>query len=149
MGRHHKEVALMNRSRFRSSVLFLLLASALLLVACGSSDGLPPSDVDADQVEIVRGVPDRGRNPAVVAIDIAGIGLCTGALVVPRVVLTARHCVSSTTEQVECPSSRPQVTADRAPSSLKILVGDDTLTASVEAAGREALTPSGDSLCGE
>ena len=54
--------------------------------------------VEVDAVEIVHGVPDHGRDPAVVAIDVGGEGLCTGTLIAPDVVLTARHCVSVTSE---------------------------------------------------
>src|SRR5436190_21433416 len=50
--------------------------------------GTPPPT--ADRVEIIKGVPDRGRDPSVVAIDIGGEGFCSGALVSPRLVLTAR-----------------------------------------------------------
>src|SRR5207302_648749 len=80
----------------------------LLAVACGSdpkeavgtaSSAAAPSGssaasaggVGADQVEIVSGVPDRGRDPAVIAIDVAGEGLCSGTLIASQIVLTARH----------------------------------------------------------
>ena len=142
----------MNRSKMLSCALpIALLISAMLAPACASNDGstVPTADVNADQVEIVRGVPDRGRNPAVIAIDIGEVALCSGALVAPNVVLTARHCVSKTTESVQCPATSKQIISDRAPSSLKILVGDDIATAKAEALGKEVLTPESTTLCGD
>ena len=142
----------MNRFKMLSRALpVAVIFAATLASACASNDGAvaPTPDVNADQVEIVGGVPDRGRNPAVIAIDIGEVALCSGALVAPNVVLTARHCVSKTTESVQCPApaGTRQVTSDRAPSSLKILVGDDVSTAKAEALGKQVLTPDSDELC--
>jgi secreted trypsin-like serine protease len=134
---------------------------AALLCACGSVPDRPSATrttsadagvdaalvASADEVEIVTGVPDRNRDPAVVAIDIAGVGLCTGALVSSRLVLTARHCVSRTVESVGCPASGAQIRGDRAASSFAILVGDDVLTARVAAHGAELVTAGGVTLC--
>jgi hypothetical protein len=103
--------------------------------------------ISADRVEIVQGVPDRGRDPAVVAIDVGGEGLCSGALVSPRLVLTARHCVSKTTATVECPASGVQIRADRRPNELAIMVGEDVASARRVARGVTVITPSGVTLC--
>ena len=131
--------------------------TAIALVACGAeapdptssapSGGLTPTPVTADEVEVVQGIPDRDRDPAVVAIDIADSALCTGALVAPNVVLTARHCVARTVEQIECPAKSPQVGEQRSPQSLHILVGDDAQVAREVARGRAIVTPKGWSLC--
>jgi V8-like Glu-specific endopeptidase len=101
----------------------------------------------ADRVEIVNGVADRGRDPAVVAIAIGDEGLCSGTLVSPRLVLTARHCVSRTTESVACPSHETQVFEDRAPGELEILVGEDAVSARPVARGIALVTPNTDRLC--
>ncbi len=142
----------------RAIVVPTLLSSLLVaLAACSSSPEssasspqppVPGADaVSVDQVEIVRGVPDRGRDPAVVAIDVGEEGLCSGALIAANVVLTARHCVARTTEQINCPASLPQVGAERSASSLQILVGDEVGLGRVVARGKEILAPKGWSLC--
>ena len=127
-------------------------ACAVAACAGASPDDAASSiadDVSTGSVEVVHGVADRNRDPAVVAIDIAGEALCTGSLIAPNVVLTARHCVSETTEQVACPARSPQIQGNRAPSTLTILGGDDAESARELAKGKAIVTPSSDELCNE
>jgi len=127
-----------------------LIAVSLVgsIAACSSPSPTPSGDVAADQVEVVRGVPDHGGDPAVVAIDIGESALCTGTLVAPNVVLTARHCVSVTSEQVSCPAHGSQISGQRRPESIRILTGNDLHTAASRARGKQIVVPPGDVLCG-
>ena len=73
-----------------------LVTSCLLVLSCG-----PALELDAPQTQraaVLGGSPDAGAGQAV-AIVISpelptGVGFCTGFLVAPNVVMTARHCVS-------------------------------------------------------
>jgi hypothetical protein len=133
-----------------------LSLSALALVltgagaACTSKAPAPTvssAKLEVDQTEIVSGTADSGRDPAVVALDIGADSLCSGTLIAPDVVLTARHCVSFTPDTIVCPASGAQVTGERPPSSLRVLSGDDVRTAQEVARGAAVLVPPGDAIC--
>lgn len=145
------------------TLLKLGVAGALsFATACSSStDASSPDAPAAEQPDdtpqvsvdqaIVHGAPDRGRHPAVLALlaqDALGTTLCTGALVAPDLVLTARHCVSYLrSEAVRCPSTSAQISGDRPPASILVLRGDDARTAQPIAKGAEILAPKGKVLC--
>ena len=120
-----------------------------LVVACATGsvpDG--PATIRVDQPTVVIGAEDSGRDPAVVALVGDEGESCSGTLVAPDVVLTARHCVSLTAAPFTCPASSAQITGERPPASLRVLVGDSLATAWEAARGRVVYTPDTDRLCG-
>ncbi len=81
--------------------LSLLALALLLLPACSSPAESDTSEPDA----IIRGTVARPSRNGVVYIQIDG-GICTGSLIAPNLVMTARHCVSQVTDdQAECSPS--------------------------------------------
>jgi hypothetical protein len=122
------------------------------LLSCSAEEGPPetrrPRAIDVNSLEVVRGVPDRGRTPQVVALDIGGEGLCSGVIVDSRVVLTARHCVSETETHPQCPSQQRQIYRDRNPATLRVFVGDDIGQARFVARGVTIVAPPSPDLCG-
>lgn len=96
----------------------LIIACTLHAVACAAeADPLPQApNYSADFAPLVAGVADRGRDPSIVALVSDG-GECSGVLVAPDIVLTARHCLAAD----------PNRCAPRArePSRVDVWTGED------------------------
>jgi protease YdgD len=126
--------------------VFALVFSVACSGEVASSDAVSGAPT-ADEVAPPHGVPDRGVDPAVVAIDIGGRVLCTGTLVAPDVVLTAYRCVALAATQKHCPQNGPSASAGLASASIHILVGDQIATAQERARGLDVVVSGGDSPC--
>jgi hypothetical protein len=87
-------------------------------------------------------------DPSVVALVVGDEGVCSGVLIAPDVALTARHCTSIIAPDTSCPAKAPQVLAERDPATLRVLQGDDVITAVTVAQGLDLFVPSTDVLCG-
>jgi hypothetical protein len=124
------------------------------LLFVGACSGDPAAGIgassrpSADLAVPVTGVPDRGDEPAVVAVDVAGAKLCSGSLLAPDVVLTARRCVSEMLPESECPVRTRPAVATRSNDSIRILVGEDVVTAAERARSRGLVLPPGNEACG-
>lgn len=96
----------------RSALLrFVAAASpALFLAASGcapSGEPDPAEEIGIYQQPIKGGYEDP-NDTAVVGIYDASIGAeCSGSLIAPNVVMTARHCVSNTPESIACGDATP------------------------------------------
>src|SRR4051812_26721045 len=113
-----------------SSVVFSLLFS-FLAVGCAPDGRFQPS---AAESAIINGVASGPEDDAAVAIGLFStsgnlMGACSGVLVAPNLVLTARHCVSRVSEEgIACTESGESlgggdVMTDYLPSQLGILIG--------------------------
>ncbi len=138
------------RAAMRLLPLLVLVCLACAWVACASA---PPSPFSTAPPTIdvafpLRGVPDRGADPAVVLLDLGGQGTCAGALVEADVVLTARRCLALAGADAPCSTTAKQVTSTRDLTTVRVLVGDGVASGVERARGRAALVPDGGALCG-
>jgi hypothetical protein len=97
------------------------LSALLALASCDGSvfpSAAPlASGPEVDVAYPVVGVPDKGRDPAVVSVQVAGQVICAGALVAPDVVVTAAQCAANAMSA-----------ADGASTPLTVQVGGGSLT---------------------
>lgn len=139
----------MNTSAFLRALCALPLS---LATACSGGDAGRTEPVEKSD-PIIGGVSDSGAgaHPAVVFLSHQGFG-CTGTLIAPKLVLTARHCVSANiTQGIGCDiygnsQNGNHVGADHTPSSIQIHTGVNPGGAP-EAVGAQVLHPAGQNLC--
>lgn len=95
-------------------LLFAVLPlAAFASVACGSREAdsrKAPESIATIESPVQGGVVDSTSKFAVgiVRVDQAsgGIGTCSGALILPNLVVTARHCVDESPEQINCKTAK-------------------------------------------
>ncbi len=171
--RERKKILQVPRSRTRTRGLTSArgwIAHAPLLIAvaaCGAPPGTA-SDANGDPVgstsqAIYGGVLDDSSNAdgAVVAIKIGGsaeqFSLCSGALIAPSVVLTARHCVASnvatniTCDASGASTSGTQLGGDVDPTTLHVFFGPqpDVTYGTPDANGTAIFDTEASALCNQ
>ncbi|MDB4943756.1 MAG: hypothetical protein JWP97_3290 [Labilithrix sp.] len=93
-----------------AGVSFVGALSFAVVAGCSSSS--PPSPSSEEPVAttsqaVQDGTEDNAKHPYAVGICVGGQkgrcnGVCSGTLILPNVVVTARHCVQQTNEQINC-----------------------------------------------
>lgn len=136
-----------------SSRLAVLAISSLVagLVGCSGEVGGTGSDVGriGRQSSAVQGGKTDTSAAHNFAVGIANRygGVCSGTLIAPNLVLTARHCVvpPSADESVTCSDRFP---ANVAPSAIYVTTEPNLFRAKAYYAASEIITPSDNGFCG-
>src|SRR5690348_3224394 len=86
--------------------------SWVLAAGCSSADPSPPEGKAAAVSQAIQGGTSDSTHTFAVGVCIGGNGpgqcegICSGALIAPNVVVTARHCVNKTSPSINC-SEKP------------------------------------------
>ena len=157
--------------RLGSGVRWIAVASGVAFGALALGTGCASPTGDAEEPVLVEpstgtveqriygGAPDDddASVPGVVALRVGRGGtfeLCSGALLAPNVVLTARHCVSkNVTTSVSCDengksANGKHVASDEDPADVAVYVGaSPSFGSRPHAVAKAIIAPTGDYLC--
>lgn len=123
-------------------ILGLVLAA--LLSACGGED----PGIGWNPQPISRGTPDATASGVIMVIDTERSSLCSGVVVTPRLVLTARHCVAQVSgpEVIDCPTAAFGTLSHA--DAIYVLTAPDTAVPEKRHAVVRVLAPKDPSFCG-
>lgn len=74
------------------------IGAVVASIGCSSAE---PEKLGSSELEVQGGTADPANNYPF-AVGVSAGGICSGALVTPNMVLTARHCVSQVNPEVDC-----------------------------------------------
>ncbi len=135
--------------------LGLSLSPFLLMVACSTAP--VPEEVSRASAAIINGIASDAQDDSTIAIPLFQngqfSGACSGVLVAPNLVLTARHCVSETDENSACdidgaPLYGGAIYSDRKAADIGVITGN-TLKFDLDAKGQQIFVPDTKTLCNQ
>jgi MYXO-CTERM domain-containing protein len=85
---------------------FVHLAFPFAVLAAGCSSPVPAAEDLASSSQAIQGGANTSEHPYALGLSIGFQGICSGALIAPNLVLTARHCVADSPEQINCTTAR-------------------------------------------
>lgn len=127
-------------------LLPVVTGSLLALAACAAPMPEPTEETEATTHPIVGGTLSTATQDASVLVSEAGSPSCTGVLVAPNLVLTARHCVTYYNEASECGAP---LGGELATSLITVSVGVHANPKSPVARATRFFVPAAQDLCSD
>ncbi len=125
---------------------FLLVAGLAAIAGCSTVDSAPVEHRGIAKQAMVGGTVSGTAQDSVVFVMKGQDESCSGTLIAPNLVLTARHCVAEPDEQNEC----GQFGAVTTPTNMTVKVGASAgwETGEVAATGKKIIQPTTNNGCG-
>lgn len=122
----------------------LLLLVTILLAGCAVNDAAEP-ELGTTRQPMVNGTTSTTAQDSTVFF-MQGEESCSGTLIAPNLILTARHCIAEMTGELECQTFGPTAAA----STIRVKVGVNSgfNTGTFVATGKKIFVPTTDSSCG-
>ncbi|MDF2693398.1 MAG: hypothetical protein K0S65_1781 [Labilithrix sp.] len=121
-----------------------VVASIFALAACAAPMPEAAEDLHASSQPIVGGTPSTTAQNAAVLLNEAGAPGCSGTLIAPNLVLTARHCVAYFNANDECGAP---LRGEIGPSLITVSVGVHATPQSWVARATKFFVPAAQELC--
>ncbi len=135
-----------------SAFVWRSLEGVFTIVAIGSCGGATAGStadpVVASMVADIVGVPDRGLDPSVVVVAGSRGEVCSGVLLASDVVLTARQCVTTYAEPVDCLSTDPPAAPTADPAAIHVYNQMPSSTFTWGSSALAVLTSNDQTICG-
>jgi hypothetical protein len=130
------------RSHIANVLVWLAVGAA---VGCGANEDRVATGLHHRKLDtrIVGGTPSQAEDDTVVMLVERGQLACSGTLVAPNLILTARHCVTDMSETGPCGT----FTTNHAPSGIGVALGADANPRQVVARGKQLFHEAGLSGC--
>ena len=123
-----------------------LLLATMAFAGCATTDAAPVEHRGISKQAMVNGTVSTTARDSVIFLMNGQDSSCSGTLIAPNLVLTARHCVAEPQGEKECTNYGTTTSPDQM--TIKVGVSAGWETGTVVAKGAKIFSPTTDNSCG-